>query len=68
MTPIEIAESPHTTGCVDAGVDFSFSSASRKGRGLVSLLQIAGRANCSDENMADVLPLLKAGKAGFEIL
>ena len=49
MTPIESTESRRATGCVGAGVDFSFRLAFRESWGLVNLLQIAGRASRSGE-------------------
>ena len=45
MTPIESTESRRATGCVGAGVDFSFRLAFRESWGLVNLLQVAGRAS-----------------------
>ena len=38
------------TSCVEAGVDFSFRTAYRESCGMVNILQIAGRANRSNEH------------------
>ena len=58
---------------MEAGAEFSFHSAFAESCGLMSLLQIAGRASRSGGlgnrffgYMAGVLPLLKAGQRGIE--
>jgi hypothetical protein len=40
MNIIPHRQPQHATGCVETGIDFSFRSAFRESRGLVSLLQI----------------------------